>query len=123
MGNRRKTDTEAARLESEFCAAFRTRIRQARRDTGLSQADLARRIKATESAVSRWMTGKSLPEAVYLPALARELRVSVDWLLGCEDTKKQKQIADAMNRLTNIELAMDVIRLTIKDLERKNDED
>ncbi len=53
-----------------------------RKDLGLTQEDLAKRLGITFQAVSKWETGQTVPDTLLLPALARELNVSVDKLLG-----------------------------------------
>lgn len=55
------------------------RLRKAHRYT---QEDLAGRLGVSFQAVSRWETGQSLPDTALLPALASELGVSIDALLG-----------------------------------------
>jgi len=52
---------------------------------GVSQAELARRIKMAPSALSRIMTGKRGLAGSEIAALAAQLRVSTDWLLLGED--------------------------------------
>ena len=59
-----------------------TRIATLRKDAGLSQADLARRINTNASNVAFWELTGTPPRGAILPALARELGVSVDELLG-----------------------------------------
>ena len=118
---KRKIDPDARKKEEELKALFMKRIRQAIRDAGMSQADLAKKMNATESTVSRWVCGIALPEAVYMPSLARELKVSVDWLLGVTDADQNAVRADK-ERLTKLDLAMDVIKLTIADLEKKDED-
>ena len=46
-----------------------------------SQAQLAKSLNASTTAVSRWYTGKSLPSADQLYKLSKLFGVSVDWLL------------------------------------------
>lgn len=81
MGNR-KDDPKVRLAEDKLKKVFIQRLRHARRNACLSQAELAKRIDASSSAVNAWMNGRWLPDAVYLPALSRELRVSIDWLFG-----------------------------------------
>lgn len=55
------------------------RIRNAR---GISQEELAQRIHVVRQTVSKWETGRSVPDAVMLQALAQELNTTVSELLG-----------------------------------------
>ena len=57
-------------------------IGELRREKGLTQKDLAERIGVTDKAVSRWETGKGLPDTALLKPLADVLEVSVSELLS-----------------------------------------
>lgn len=63
------------------------RIKQARKKRGLTQGQLAQAVGATSNmAVSRWERGEFAPERDWLAPLARELGVTVRWILdGDED--------------------------------------
>ena len=61
------------------------RIAALRRHAGLSQAELAQRLQISASAMGMYEQGRREPSADTLVALARELRVSTDYLLGCTD--------------------------------------
>lgn len=71
------------------------RMREARRDAGLSQAELARGIahitKApiTKSLISQWETAKvSNPQNATIAAAANVMAVSLEWLLTGKPPKK-----------------------------------
>ena len=53
-------------------------LRQAR---GYTQEELGALLNVTSQAVSKWETGKALPDIALLPPLAQALRVSIDRLL------------------------------------------
>ena len=57
------------------------RIAALRRDAGLSQAELAARLGVSPSAMGMYEQGRREPSAGLLVSLARELRVSTDFLL------------------------------------------
>ena len=57
-------------------------IAELRKEKGLTQKELAERLSVTDKAVSRWETGKGLPDASLLAPLAGELGVSVGELLA-----------------------------------------
>lgn len=57
------------------------RIALLRKERHLSQEQLAEQINVTPQAVSKWETGKSLPDTATLPLLARSLGHSIDSLL------------------------------------------
>lgn len=57
-------------------------IAQLRREKGYTQRELAQRLSVTDKAVSRWETGKGLPDTGLLQALSKELDVTVGELLS-----------------------------------------
>ena len=57
------------------------RIALLRRTRGLSQAELARRLKISASAMGMYEQGRREPSGQTLVALARELEVTTDFLL------------------------------------------
>lgn len=57
-------------------------IAESRRRRGLTQQDLAQLLGVTNKAVSKWETGKGLPDIGILPALVAALGVSADELLA-----------------------------------------
>ena len=58
------------------------RIRARREKRGLKQTDIAAALQISPQAVSKWERGENAPDIAQLPALARLLDVSIDWLLG-----------------------------------------
>ena len=64
------------------------RIAALRRSQGWNQAELARRLQISPSAVGMYEQGRREPSAQMLVALARTLGVSVDYLLGRTSIKK-----------------------------------
>jgi transcriptional regulator with XRE-family HTH domain len=62
------------------------RIRKARAQYGMSQAELARRIKVSKQTMYEIESNKTLdPGVLKVLAIAKILRVSVDALLGLKD--------------------------------------
>ena len=61
---------------------FVRRIRKARDELGLSQADLARRAGLQQSALSHYESGTRRPSFTNLKRLCRALNVSADYLIG-----------------------------------------
>lgn len=60
-----------------------SRLRSARTEAGLSQAQLAERIPGvTQAHVSQWESGRRTPHIDSLVKLADALSVSLDWLTG-----------------------------------------
>ena len=85
-------------------------IAECRRLQGLTQAQLAEKLNITDRAVSKWETGRSLPDAALMLALCEVLEISVNELLNGEKvTMENKQ---EKNEQILLEMA--------KELERKN---
>lgn len=57
------------------------KIKEARKQCGLSQEQLAEKVSVSRSAIAKWETDKGLPDIDNLKALAGFLNVSVDYLL------------------------------------------
>lgn len=75
------------------------RIRQRRLDTGLTQLQLAEKVRVTENAITQYETGRAVPKPERLQLLGEALGTSMEWLLTGGD---QDQIARAQ---TSVELA------------------
>lgn len=57
-------------------------IAELRKQQNMTQQDLAQKLNITDKAVSRWETGKGLPDMQLLEPLAKELNVSVNELIS-----------------------------------------
>ncbi|MBP1572946.1 MAG: helix-turn-helix transcriptional regulator [Oscillospiraceae bacterium] len=58
------------------------RIKNLRETNRLTQAELARKLGLSRSAVNAWEMGLSMPSALYVVELAKQFHVSTDYLLG-----------------------------------------
>ena len=58
------------------------RIRQAREQNKMTQAELAKYLGITRASVNAWEQGISAPSTPYLVELAKLFKVSTDYLLG-----------------------------------------
>lgn len=59
-------------------------INECRKEKGLTQNQLAEKLGITDKAVSKWETGKGLPDAAIMIALCDQLGISVNELLSGE---------------------------------------
>lgn len=80
------------------------RIKSLRESTGLTQAEIARRLGISRSGVNAWEMGLSVPSTQYIVELARNFGVSTDYLLGMKETStisvkglSQKQVVALLN--------------------------
>lgn len=60
---------------------FGEKLKNARKNAGLSQEQLAQRLCVSRAAVAKWETDKGLPDILNLKAISRLLDVSIDSLL------------------------------------------
>ena len=118
MGGKR-IDQEVVENQKKLADVLVPRLRQARRDAGLLQKDIAQRVGTTSACVSQWMTGRSLPGTIYIPMLARELKVSTDWLLGLDNADRNTAQSNK-ERLAKLEMAVDAIKAAVAYAESGN---
>ena len=94
-----------------------------RKEQGYTQAQLAEKLGITDRAVSKWETGKSLPDVALMPELCGLLNINVNDLLNGEvvsmnnynetmeksllDMVRQKEEAD--KRLLSLEIVIGVV--------------
>lgn len=60
---------------------FSVRLRQAIKDRGISQHELARRLDICYDSVNKWCNDNYLPDSGNLKLICEELKVSADYLL------------------------------------------
>lgn len=87
-------------------------ILKLRRKKNLTQEELARRVYVTNKAVSRWETGKSLPEVETLYLLSKELGVSVNDILEA-DNSTNEEIKKYYEKKTKKKLTLEIIIFVI----------
>lgn len=64
---------------------FKERLRESRKQEGITQKVLAKNIGRTEDCIHDWENGRSEPSIDDIIAIAQFLRVSTDFLLGNDD--------------------------------------
>ena len=64
---------------------FKDRLKELRRDRGLSQMQLAKELNLSQSAVAKWELGKTEPTASAIIAIAKYFNETADFILGLED--------------------------------------
>ena len=68
-------------------------LRRLRRAADMTQEQLADKLGIAYQSVSRWENGTTYPDMEFLPVLSSIFGVTVDELLGCEESKKKEQIS------------------------------
>ena len=69
-------------------------IRRLRRGMDMTQEQLADKLGVAYQSVSRWENGTTYPDMELLPALSGIFGVTVDELLGCEDSRRQELLGE-----------------------------
>ena len=64
---------------------FAKRIAELRKDKGLSQSQLSKKIGKSQAAIAFWEAGERIPGALALITISKYFKVSADYLLGLED--------------------------------------
>ena len=77
---------------------FSERLKKLRKDTGLTQVDVASKLGISQQAYASWERGIKKPTQENLVKLSKILNVSVDYLLGNTENKQTSDV------LENIEL-------------------
>lgn len=72
-----------------------------RKQAGMSQEDLARKLGVSNQAVSKWEAAQCCPDISLLPQLAGIFNVSVDELLGCQPANQTDDVLLALRRTAN----------------------
>ena len=65
---------------------FGEKLKEARKEAGLSQEQFAEKISVSRSAIAKWKSDKGMPDVNNLKAMAQLLDISLDYLLD-EDEK------------------------------------
>lgn len=80
------------------------RIRQKRKELGLTQGDLARQFGISNVSVSEWERGLGKPDQDKLTALAKRLQTTVNYLLTGRNERDQTEIsvASLLNRTSGL---------------------
>jgi transcriptional regulator with XRE-family HTH domain len=69
-------------------SAFSDRLKKARKATGMTQAELAAKVGAYQTKYQNWESGHNEPDMDTIKRLSDSLGVSLDWLLGHDETVK-----------------------------------
>ena len=95
-------------------------IKSQRAEMNLTQKELAEKIGCTDKAISRWETGKGLPDMSFLIPLSNELNISVnELLLGEKIIQETANPKDAEKATEIIEKTDEAIIGVIKESQRK----
>lgn len=68
---------------------MKDRLKQLRLESGVSQAEFAKRIGVSQAAVAQWEKGTTTPSSSQLAHVSLVFGVSQDWLSGASESKTQ----------------------------------
>ena len=71
-----------------------------RKEKGITQEDLANYIGVSKASVSKWETGQSYPDIVFLPEIATYFNISVDELIGYSPQMTKEEIKKLYKKLS-----------------------
>ena len=71
------------------------KIREQRKQAGLSQEQLAEKLNVSRQAITKWETDKGIPDVANLIAISDEFGLSLDELIKGDVAVKKKIIADS----------------------------
>lgn len=90
-------------MNQEKIGAF---IRDVRKERGFTQEQLAEKLGVSQRSVSRWETGKTMPDYALLPGICEVLNINVAELLGAEriagDNVSKKQVTAITGSMISI---------------------
>lgn len=69
---------------------FSEKLKEARKNAGLSQEQFAEKLCVSRQAVTKWETGRGLPDIENMKAISGLLNVSIDYLLSDEECDVQE---------------------------------
>lgn len=84
---------------------FISRLGKMIKEKGLTQRELASKVGVTEVSMSRYIKGERVPSGPIVVNIAKELGISVDYLVGTSSVKKRQTNADRIRNMSDDELA------------------
>lgn len=85
-------------------------ISQCRKEKGLTQVQVAERFGVSNAAVSKWETGKSIPDASIMLALCELLGITANELLSGERIRAEEYKEKAEKKLVDMQLAQERLK-------------
>lgn len=82
---------------------FSSKLKEARLKKGLSQNTVAEKLNISRQAISRWETGKGMPDINTLPLLGELYDISIDELLGCEPSISENNTQNITDNDTHVD--------------------
>ena len=80
-------------MEMQICE----RLKEARKNTGMTQEEVAERVLVSRATISSWENGKTLPDIASLISLSDLYNISLDELVKGDSKMTEKIKKDAKN--------------------------
>ena len=77
------------------------RIKEMRKRSGMTQAELAEKLGITDRAVSKWENGRGMPELSLLKPLSEELGVTINEILSGERIQSERYLDKLEENMIN----------------------
>lgn len=81
----------------EVIMTLADKLKEARKNAGLTQVELAEKLCVSRQAITKWESGKGIPDVENLKNIANVLNVSIDFLLDDEGTLDKTIIKEQIN--------------------------
>lgn len=104
-------------------ANFQQRIKELRKEKRITQQEFADVFFLNKSSISRYEHGTQMPEADMLTKMADYFDVTLDYLLGRTNNKREPELKIALNTFSTNGLNEDDIEMVkgiIENLKKKN---
>lgn len=88
------------------------KIKAMRQQAALSQEQLAEKLNVSRQAVTKWETGKGIPDIANLIAISDEFDVSLDELIKDDIAVKKKIISDSSSKKWHILVIVYLVAIT-----------
>lgn len=90
-------------MGSVFEMYFKEFLRKRRKAMGLTQEELAKRVLVSKSAITKWESGRGIPDRTNLRQLSKVLGVSIDKLNSvCEGKETAVTNEEILNDIINV---------------------
>ena len=73
------------------------KLKEARKNAGLTQVELAEKLCVSRQAITKWESGKGIPDVDNIKMISKVLNVSIDFLLDDEDILDKAVIKEQIN--------------------------
>lgn len=109
----RKKGKQESKLKG-YDNIFATRLRELMEQTKTTQGTLAKESGCSRQAISQYMDGSSMPNVDKLLSIADYFDVSIDYLLGREEKKNEKELQHIVSGYTGLsEEAIQYLRYSV----------